>query len=97
MENTKSQSMQPGRIVDIDRAVEIVPLKKSTFYSYVARRKIPFLKIGSRVLFDIDELTRWVDQHRIAPLSGTPVERADALAQRAVPRRPRSDAEPDGG
>jgi excisionase family DNA binding protein len=69
MEQTKSEPERVGRIIGIERAAELVSLKRSTIYSYVARRVIPFYKVGSRVLFDELELSDWVRAHRVAPIS----------------------------
>ncbi|MEO1480823.1 MAG: excisionase family DNA-binding protein [Myxococcota bacterium] len=41
-----------------------IPL--GTLYAKVARRGIPHVRLGPRhVLFDWDELDRWIEEHRV--------------------------------
>ena len=47
--------------IDIKRLVEYLPLTKSTIYTMVNKRKIPYMKIGSKLIFDRDEIDRWVE------------------------------------
>ena len=56
---------QTARILNIREASELVRLRPSTLYAYVSRRTIPHLKVGSRLLFDEDELRAWIDTHRV--------------------------------
>ena len=55
-------------ILNVREAAEYTRLKAATIYLYVQRRKIPFLKIGSRVLFEQSALEEWVAAHRVEPL-----------------------------
>ena len=41
----------PSDLVNLTEAAEILRLKPSTMRAWVLRRKIPFVKLGSRVLF----------------------------------------------
>ena len=47
--------------VDIKGLVEYLPLTKSTIYTMVNKGKIPYKKIGSKLIFDRDEIDQWVD------------------------------------
>jgi hypothetical protein len=37
-------------------------------YKKTSSKSIPFLKLGSRVLFDEDALVRWVRSHTVQPI-----------------------------
>ena len=57
-----------GRILTIEEVSEMVRLKKSTLYTYVAQRKIPYIKLDWKILFDEDEIEEWINSRRVAPL-----------------------------
>jgi predicted DNA-binding transcriptional regulator AlpA len=46
---------------DINSLIENIPLKKSTVYSMVSRKQIPFKKIGKKLIFNQVEILRWID------------------------------------
>ena len=52
-------------ILNIREAAKLTRLSAGTLYIYVERRKIPFLKIGSRVLFEREALETWLAEHRV--------------------------------
>ena len=56
-------------VLTIQEAANFTRLKPSTLYSYVERRRMPFLKVGSRVLFEKTSLINWLSEHRVEPLS----------------------------
>lgn len=55
-------------ILNIDEAADFVGLAKSTLYKRVCRNRIPYLKIGSRILFESSALLRWARSHAISPI-----------------------------
>jgi len=55
-------------LMSIDEAAEFLGLKKSTLYKYISARKMPFLKVGSRVLFSREKLEEWISSHIIEPI-----------------------------
>ena len=60
--------MEETRILDIRAAAKFVGLRPSTLYTLVSARKIPHLKLGRAVRFDIHELINWLDQRRVPPV-----------------------------
>ena len=48
------------QFLDIEGISEYLSISKSNLYRKVAENKIPFHKVGSRTLFDIDEINLWV-------------------------------------
>lgn len=52
-------------VLTIPEASEFTRLRPSTLYAYVEARRIPHLKIGSRVLFERDALADWLCRHRV--------------------------------
>lgn len=48
------------QFLNIEGVCEHLTLSKSTVYKLVAKKEIPFHKVGSRTLFDVDEINIWV-------------------------------------
>ena len=53
------------RLITAKEAGQYLSLSTETIYRMAAAKKLPYLKIGDRVLFDIKSLDRWVDNHLI--------------------------------
>lgn len=48
------------KFLDVDMAAKYVCLSKSFIYKKVYRNEIPHYKIGSKTLFDKDEIEQWI-------------------------------------
>ena len=80
--------------VDIREVSRHLKIMTSTLYAWVARRKIPFIKIHGLIRFRIDEIDRWVESFRkaerqpltIPPIRSSPegIDDLIARAKRAV-------------
>ena len=53
------------RLITAKEAGQYLSLSTETIYRMAAAKKLPYLKIGDRVLFDIKSLDQWVDNHLI--------------------------------
>lgn len=49
-----------------DETADYLRISKATLYNYVYKRKIPFHKVGSRVLFIYEELDAWIEKQTLA-------------------------------
>jgi excisionase family DNA binding protein len=47
--------------LDIDKTCEMINMSKSTVYSYVGKNKIPYIKLGGKLLFSEDDLNAWLN------------------------------------
>ena len=54
-------------ILDVDQTARFLKKAKQTIYNDVHARRIPYLKVGGRVLFDRDEILEWARSHAVAP------------------------------
>lgn len=52
-------------LIPLKGALEIVPVSESTLYHYVSEKKIPFYKIGARVMFRESELATWLENKAV--------------------------------
>ena len=48
------------RIADLSSLEQYLGVKKWTIYSWVSRKRIPRLKCGRLLRFDLDEIDRWL-------------------------------------
>ncbi|KPJ86759.1 MAG: hypothetical protein AMS17_11045 [Spirochaetes bacterium DG_61] len=56
------------KLLDIREAANILSLKTKTLYAYIHKRRIPFVKLGARVLFDPERLQNWVKERSVEPI-----------------------------
>jgi excisionase family DNA binding protein len=45
---------------DVNAISGFLGVSKSTIYSYVNKNRIPFAKLGGKLLFDKNDITRWM-------------------------------------
>ncbi len=57
-------------LIGIDELASLLRIHKGTIYNWVYRRKIPYVKVGRLVRFDLAEITKYLDGCRIGPLAG---------------------------
>jgi len=62
------------QFLDIEGVCEYVTLSKSTIYKMVAKNQIPYHKIGSRTVFDMDEINNWVHGQAVTKTEPTFLE-----------------------
>ncbi len=48
------------RLIGVEEAKVYLGIPKGTIYNLVSQRRIPFVKIGRRTLFDLQEINRWI-------------------------------------
>jgi len=44
-------------------------ISKFTIDAWVSQRRVPFVKMGKRVLFDIEDIEKWINQNKVAPIN----------------------------
>ncbi len=53
------------RLITAKEASQYLSLSTDTVYRMASLKKLPYLKIGDRVLFDVKALDRWIETHMI--------------------------------
>lgn len=48
------------RFYDITELAEYLGVKTNTLYGWIHQRKIPYVKVGRLVRFDIEKIDEWV-------------------------------------
>jgi excisionase family DNA binding protein len=56
------------RLVSIKEAAVYTGLSPHTIYTMVSQRRIPFVKMGRLVKFDLELLDKWIKQHTVLPM-----------------------------
>lgn len=77
--------------LSIDGAVDFlekegVPTAKSTIYNWIYNRRIPFSKLGNRVMFSKSELRTWIESRTTRPEDAR-AEAASRIARSAANRQ----------
>ena len=54
-----------GVLLNVRHTAVLVGLSEPAIRRWVLERRIPFVKIGTRVLFDPEELGEYIDQRRV--------------------------------
>ena len=58
-----------SNLLTIKEASAKLNLKVSTLYKMTCQKRIPYVKISSKLLFDEKSLDRWIEEHSIAPIT----------------------------
>lgn len=56
------------RLIGIKDAADYTGLSVHTVYTMVSQRRIPFVKVGRLVKFDLQLLDGWIKQHTVMPM-----------------------------
>jgi len=57
------------RYISITEASEYLGLTKGTLYVWACQKRIPYLKIGKLLKFDIIEIEQWLKDKRVKELA----------------------------
>lgn len=60
--------MSGKMLLSIQEASTMLGISVSTLYRLTSRRRIPFCKIGSRVVFQPAQLEDWIQEQSIQPV-----------------------------
>jgi excisionase family DNA binding protein len=53
------------RLITAKEASQYLSLSTDTIYRMASLKKMPYLKIGDRVLFDVKALDQWIEKHMV--------------------------------
>lgn len=59
--------MSEKRFLGVKELAEYLGVKVATIYSWTFQRKIPYLKIGRCVKFDIKKIEEWIKEREVKP------------------------------
>jgi excisionase family DNA binding protein len=50
-----------NKYLNADNTSKLLNISKSTIYAYVGKKKIPFIKLGGKLLFSENDITKWLE------------------------------------
>jgi excisionase family DNA binding protein len=53
------------RLITAKEAGQYLSLSTDSIYRLASQRKLPYLKIGDRILFDVKALDHWIEKHMV--------------------------------
>jgi len=59
--------MQKSRFMTLEETAKYLHCSKSLLYKYTATRKIPHVRIGRKILFELPKLERYVENNTVNP------------------------------
>ena len=59
--------MSDEKLLSVKEAADFLGLKVATVYKYRMIGAVPYIKIGTRVLFDPERLRKWIDERSHEP------------------------------
>lgn len=57
------------RFIAIEDLAQYLSLSKGTLYVWVSQRRIPYLKMGGALRFDLREIEEWLKDKKVKELS----------------------------
>jgi excisionase family DNA binding protein len=63
------QSRTESNLITVEQAAKFLAVSTSTLYGWVYQRRIPFVKIGSALRFEMAELQKFIHSNRF-PVNG---------------------------
>lgn len=67
--NTESTEAITRRLFTISEVAQYTGLSVHTLYTMVSQRRIPYVKAGRLVKFDLKAIDTWIERHSVKPLS----------------------------
>ena len=55
------------RLWNVREVADVTRLSKDTIYKMDSEKRIPYVKMGRRTMFDSREIDRWIDKHSVKP------------------------------
>ncbi len=63
MKKNISQEINEKQFLDVNGISKMLKVSKTTIYSWTHSRKIPFTRVGSRLLFNVNKILQWLDDN----------------------------------
>jgi excisionase family DNA binding protein len=78
---------QPQRLISVEKLAELLDLAPGTVCLWARQRKIPHVRLGSRILFSEKDVAWIIDHNRVAAVgAGVGSDAEDAQAARRTAR-----------
>jgi len=61
-------NLKENRLLSIPEVARFLGISQSTLYTLVSQQRVPFVKVGRRVLFDPVQLDKWIKHNSKMPM-----------------------------
>lgn len=58
--------MKKVQFMTVEEIAFVLRVPKSTIYKWVYERRIPYVKIGKRLLFEYTKIMEWIEKHTVS-------------------------------
>ena len=65
MDQMEENNMEKRILIYIEEASIYLGIKKPTLYSWILQKKIPYIKLGRLVRFDLKEINTWLKHQSV--------------------------------
>ena len=56
------------RLLNVQKAADYLGIKVSTLYQWASQKKIPYFKPGRLLMFDLDDLDKFIAKSKVNPV-----------------------------
>jgi len=67
--NRKKSNKMEKRLLNIKETAEYLGLKVNTLYCWVSQKRIPYVKMGKKLMFDIECLDKFIEENAVEPIN----------------------------
>ena len=61
-------TIKANQLLSIQQAAHRIGISTTTLYKWVSQRRVPHIKIGRLVKFDLHSLEEWIHQQTVMPM-----------------------------
>lgn len=55
------------KYITVEELSDLLQLSPRTIYQYTSNQTLPYVKIGSSVRFDVDDIKAWIEGKKVTP------------------------------
>ena len=56
------------QLLSVKELSNLIKVKKNTVYAWASQKRIPHIKLCGKILFDPDEIKKWVEKNKVTPV-----------------------------
>jgi excisionase family DNA binding protein len=81
------------RLISAKEAGQYLSLSTDTIYRMASQKKLPYLKVGERVLFDIKALDQWIAKHMVKETAWKRQELKTEIEEKKTSAKPSQESD----
>ena len=65
IKNVKVKEPDEKRLLTVNEICQVLNIKKTKLYDMVYKREIPFVKLGAKIMFDRDDIDKFIENNKV--------------------------------